>query len=77
MLLLLLSQVPACRRAHKQANELRGAHVQAHELAERDLTEYGKLLSAKNVPSEETADGTPIHIDDLLADMHSNASQQV
>ena len=38
--------------------------------------EYGKL-AADQEPDAEPIDGVPIQIDNLMADMHSNASQQV
>ena len=39
--------------------------------------EYGKLLAAPEGHDEEPAEGIPVHLDNLMADMHANASQQV
>ena len=54
--------------------------VQAHELAERDFREYGKLASMDGPADADKPqlDGCiPIHVHSLLEEMRQNASQQV
>lgn len=56
---------------------LRGVPLQAHELAEQDMLEYGQL-SAGSPPSETQAvEGAAIQTRDQVASLHADACQQV
>lgn len=54
--------------------------LQAHELAERDFKEYGKLASLDGTDDAGQVNlegAVPVQVHNLLEEMRQNASQQV